>query len=456
MNRDILTIGDLTNEEIMRLFQLADSYLATRSTVERPYRISSKCAESSDIAKGFSLSTLFYEMSTRTRLSFETSMHRMGGEVTSFGDPSRTSVGKGETLADTVRVMENYADLIVLRHPSEGAARVAAEFSNYPVINAGDGSHEHPTQTLCDLYTLYREKGALGGLRVLILGDLKNGRTVHSLVFGLARFGAAIVTMSGKGLNLPDHVSRRLKEEFGTDAMPLDELRKHEPSLPNFDVVYSTPFFPHQPALFTGTGDSKLQVKIELVRQIVSRLDVLYVTRLQSERMAERAEGKTSAKKYPVVDKKFLREDAYHDAKVMHPLPRVNELAYELDKDPRGTYFKQAGYAVPIRMALIASLLKLKGAETTLNERGPNPSYQEYPHSTRIKCANEKCITNSKEEHGQIKQRFWIIRERPALLLRCDYCDNERSHQEPEASLSRKARSVSKKSSQQEVLGLSK
>src|SRR5579863_8530881 len=211
--RDINSINDLENAEIEDIFALADEYSKTMATAESAHRIRGRRND----AEAYILATLFYEPSTRTRFSFESAMLRLGGQVLASSDPATTSAAKGESLADTVRIIENYADLIVLRHPCEGAARAAAQYVDIPVINGGDGSHEHPTQTLCDLYTLRSERKSIKGLNVLLIGDLKNGRTVHSLVFGLARFGANIITMPAEGLELPAEVHNRLRHEFHCD-----------------------------------------------------------------------------------------------------------------------------------------------------------------------------------------------------------------------------------------------
>jgi aspartate carbamoyltransferase catalytic subunit len=193
--RSLISIADLTNEEIEEIFSLADA--ADRLRAERP-------------AAGQIMATLFYEPSTRTRLSFESAMQRLGGSVISCSDMKASSTAKGETVADTAKVVSSYADILVVRHNWDGAVQAMAEHADVPVINAGDGGHEHPTQTLCDLYTLRQEKGDLKGLTVVVCGDLKNGRTIHSLVFALARFGAHVVTLAAGGMELPQYVIERL------------------------------------------------------------------------------------------------------------------------------------------------------------------------------------------------------------------------------------------------------
>src|SRR5258707_5244053 len=213
---DVVSIEDLDTSEIERVFTLADEFV---EALEGGGQITT--------ASGLVMATLFYEPATRTRLSFESAMHRLGGAVISSADMHSSSASKGESLADTVRVVSSYADMIVVRHPYDGAARVASDYSPVPVINAGDGSREHPTQTLCDLYVLRRKKGRLRGLTVAICGDLKFGRTVHSLIYALARFGANIVMVPFGGMAVPDYVLERIAAESkdGLSTVTLEELR---------------------------------------------------------------------------------------------------------------------------------------------------------------------------------------------------------------------------------------
>ena len=295
-----------------------------------------------DTCRGLIMASLFFEPSTRTRLSFETAMLRLGGQLVSAVDVGATSLAKGETLADMARVVGGYADIVVMRHPWDGAARVVAEYAGVPVINAGDGGHEHPTQTLCDLFTLQRERGTLQGVRIALWGDLKYGRTVHSLAYALARFGATILFRPAPGLGIPDHVVRKLTTEYGGELRRYGTADQSETGgLFSLDAIYVTPSTPHQLAMM---ADVSLQVELE------KGVDAIYVTRLQRERRdATRGEGDVK-KEYPVVDKKLLKEKTYRDSLVMHPLPRVDELAYELDADPRSMYFKQAARGVPVRM----------------------------------------------------------------------------------------------------------
>src|SRR6266446_7925657 len=208
--RHIISINDLSDQDIEAIFHLAQSYLNELPDLHFPYRI----GRSAKDASNFILASLFYEPSTRTRLSFESAMLRLGGENITSADPNTSSAAKGESLADSVRVISNYADIIVIRHPKDGAARLAAEYSAVPVINGGDGSHEHPTQTLCDLFTLKQKHKSIKNLKVAISGDLKGSRTIHSFVYALGRFSATIEPLPAPGMELPAHVDRRLREEF--------------------------------------------------------------------------------------------------------------------------------------------------------------------------------------------------------------------------------------------------
>lgn len=414
MLRDVVTIDDLTEDEILGIFELAEHFLKTQGTPDRPWRIQGR----NSLAENHILATFFYETSTRTRLSFESAMLHLGGQYLSSADPKTTSTAKGETIADTVRVVENYADLIVMRHPHEGAVRVAAEYSSIPVINAGDGGHEHPTQTLCDLFTLRREKGTLKDLNVMLFGDLKHGRTVHSLVYGLARFGARIIPVAGEGLGLPPHVVRRLQRDYDCVPVPREEISESDRGDVPLDVVYVTPDKPHQPSLFTNLEDGPTPPR--LPPHAFSRIDACYVTRLQKERQAENA----PVSPYAVVDKQFFKDRHFRDSKVMHPLPRVGELGYDMDTDERAVYFKQASYGVPVRMALIAALLELKPG--LLRGAPPQKKHPIYGRGN-IHCDNSQCITAQESEKRYLKPRFWIVAEDNELFLRCVYCEHEQT-----------------------------
>src|SRR5436305_3163405 len=243
--RHIVSINDLTDREIETVFDVAQSFLRELPDSRVPYRI----GRSTKIASDCILASLFYEPSTRTRLSFESAMLRLGGEVITSADPATSSAAKGESLADSVRVIANYADILVIRHPRDGAARLAAEYSPIPVINGGDGSHEHPTQTLCDLFLLKKKNKRIKNLKVAISGDLRGSRTIHSFVYALARFGATIMPMAAKGMELPDHVDRRLREEFRCQMVSAKKGKGEDSSL---DALYVTPEEPHQQSLFSG------------------------------------------------------------------------------------------------------------------------------------------------------------------------------------------------------------
>ncbi len=267
----------------------------------------------SDLLSGKLLATLFYEPSTRTRLSFETAMKRLGGEVIDLGALEASSVAKGETLADTIRVIGNYADAIVLRHPREGAARMAAEYSKVPIINAGDGAGHHPTQTLLDLYTIMRESN-LSGLKIAIVGDLKYGRTVHSLAYALSLYHADMTLISPKQLEMPDTIKKDLKK---------------------------------QGAIITETS------KIE---DVIGDVDVLYITRIQKERFPDPAEYQKVAGSYRITEE--LLKSARDNLIIMHPLPRVDEIDPAVDRTRYARYFEQSFYGVPVRMALLAMAME--------------------------------------------------------------------------------------------------
>ena len=401
---DVVSIEDLETSDIERIFALADGFA---ERLERGEQITT--------AAGLIMATLFYEPSTRTRLSFESSMHRLGGAVISSADMQASSAAKGESLADTVRVVAGYADLIVLRHPHDGAARVAAEYAPCPVLNAGDGSREHPTQTLCDLYILRKKKGHLKGLTVALCGDLKFGRTVHSLIYALARFGANIVAVPTSGMDVPDYVLERLAAErnYSFSTVTMDELKSLAGGL---DALYLTPSAPHQMALFTG--DAALQ-KIPM-GEPPAALDAFYVTRLQKERMSGKEAG---AADYVRFDARALRTSKTHEAVVMHPLPRTSELAYELDADPRAVYFEQAAAGVPVRMALIAWLMEKAAAASTSPHATAEPI--RFKAEAPPRCSNLNCITRF--EGAYLLPRFTLGRsvDSTVLALKCGFCERE-------------------------------
>ena len=340
IRRDFISIRDLSNTAILGLFDLAAEFAAS-------------ARQRMTLAHDAIMAALFYEPSTRTRMSFEAAMLRLGGQVITMADPGASSAAKGETLADTVRIVEGYADVIVLRHPREGAAQMSAELVEAPVINAGDGAREHPTQTLLDLYTIFAEKGRLRGVTVALCGDLKYGRTVHSLVQGLARFGAHMICVAPRGLELPEQFRRQLTTQYGVEIAQYDSLE-------------TAP---------------------------LGECDVLYVTRLQKERFMDAGEFERARSTYQVSRRTLTR--VREDAIVLHPLPRVDELDYSLDGDPRAAYFRQAAYGVPVRMALIAALLKLHSVPGFADEVNESAGeWQPLPAQQPFRCANARCITN--------------------------------------------------------------
>lgn len=295
---------DLSVEELAKVLDLANDI------EKNPEKYAHKC-------EGKILATLFYEPSTRTRLSFESAMLRLGGKVLGFSSADSSSAAKGESVADTIRVVSGYADICAMRHPKEGAPLVASMASQIPVINAGDGGHQHPTQTLTDLLTIRSMKGRLDHITIGLCGDLKFGRTVHSLIEALVRYeGVKFVLISPEELRIPDYIRDDVLKASG-----------HE---------------------FT---------EVERLEEALPQLDLLYMTRVQKERFFNE-EDYVRMKDFYILDKAKM-ELARPDMLVLHPLPRVNEIAVEVDKDPRAAYFKQAQYGVYVRMALMLSLLGL-------------------------------------------------------------------------------------------------
>jgi aspartate carbamoyltransferase catalytic subunit len=297
--RHLTDPNDFSLEDFKQVFDLADKMVEDRDAF-------------GSICKGKILGTLFYEPSTRTRLSFESAMLRLGGTVLGFSDASTSSVSKGESIADTIRVLDTYADILVMRHPKEGAPMLAAEYSRVPLINGGDGGHQHPSQTLTDLLTIRRLKGKLDNLTVAICGDLKFGRTVHSLVSTLARYSAnKFVFISPAELKFPEHLKEILIEKYNIE-------------------IYET----------------------ESLDEVINQVDILYMTRIQKERFFNEADYMRLKDSYILTRSKLL--NAKPDMLVMHPLPRVNEIAYDVDEDQRAAYFKQAELGIYARMALMA------------------------------------------------------------------------------------------------------
>lgn len=294
----------------------------------------------SNACKGKVLATLFYEPSTRTQMSFQTAMLRLGGSLVGFDNPQNSSVSKGENMADTIRIVSNYVDAIVMRHPNEGAALAAGQYTDKVLINAGDGGHFHPTQTLLDIVTIKQEFGKLDNLVIGVCGDLKNGRTVHSLI------------------NLLTHYSNISFYLISTEELKLPDLFKEQ--------IESSGCCYHE---------------VVSIEECIKNIDVLYMTRIQKERFASE-ELYLSQKNTYILDKKKL-ESAKSSLVIMHPLPRVDEIAMEIDDDPRARYFKQAEYGMYARMALILTLLKEKRSKNVLKDT-----------SCSSRCRNPNCITN--------------------------------------------------------------
>lgn len=351
--RHLIDPLDFTQQEITTLLDLAD-------------RIHDDPAAYQDVATHKKLATLFYEPSTRTQMSFQTAMLRLGGRLIGFDNPANSSVSKGETLKDTTKIVSGYADILVMRHPVAGAAKAAALSADCPVINAGDSGHLHPTQTLTDLLTLQCEKGRLDHLTIGLCGDLINGRTVHSLLKAMSCFeGNHFILISTPELGLPSYV----KDILNASNCDFEEVSSLEEVLP--------------------------------------KLDVLYMTRIQQERFASREEYLAQKDTYILTTKKM--QAAKKDLVVLHPLPRVDEIEVALDEDPRAMYFKQAKYGMYVRMALIITMLNLDTHTTLL--RGKT-----FPGAV---CKNPNCITHTET---YLPKSFISLGN---SLLECEFC-NER------------------------------
>lgn len=348
--RNLIDILDFSVEEIDKLCATANDI------IENPEMYSESC-------KGKILGTLFFEPSTRTRLSFVSAMMSLGGNVLGFSEAGSSSVSKGETLADTIRMVSVYSDIIAMRHPKEGAPIVASSVSKVPIINAGDGGHFHPTQTLTDLLTINRQKGRFNNLTIGICGDLKYGRTVHSLIAAMTRYeNVRFVLISPDELRLPDYVKEEFLSRVGADYTEIASLE-----------------------------------------EAIPMLDILYMTRIQGERFSDRAEYERLRDVY-VLNKAKL-ERAKPDLSIMHPLPRVNEIDIDVDDDPRANYFEQAANGRYIRMALILELLKRSKDEGKVSLGEDDPT---------LICKNPHCISGS--ERG-IKRLY--------KNGSCIYCDQK-------------------------------
>jgi len=306
--RHLIEPGNFSIEELDKLFTLADAIMKDPGSY-------------SEVCRGKVLATLFFEPSTRTRLSFEAAMLRLGGTTLGFAEPNASSTSKGESLADTIRTVASYVDVIAMRNPKEGAALLASQYSDVPVINAGDGGHHHPTQTLTDLLTIRTIKKTMGGLTIGLCGDLKFGRTVHSLAKAMSRYpGNRFVLISPPELEIPDYIISRVFKPAGVSFSKMLRLE---------DVI----------------GD----------------LDILYMTRVQKERFFNEQDYVRLKDSY-VLDAEKMRL-AKKDLCVLHPLPRVNEISPEVDSDPRAAYFRQVKFGMFVRMALIAELLGCEGGK---------------------------------------------------------------------------------------------
>ncbi|WP_346871229.1 aspartate carbamoyltransferase [Clostridium sp. UBA5119] len=300
--RNLIEPMDFTLEELDEIFDLADEII----------KDSRKFIHACD---GYLLTTLFYEPSTRTRFSFEAAMNRLGGSVIGFSEPNASSVAKGESIADTIRTVACYADIAVMRHPKEGAPQVAAQYSDIPVVNAGDGGHQHPTQTLTDLLTIRTLKGRLNNLTIGCCGDLKFGRTVHSLIKALSRYeNNKFVLISPEELEIPEYIKKEVLKKKNIEFK-----------------------------------------QVRTMEEAMKEIDILYMTRVQRERFFNE-EDYIKLKDTYILDNEKMNL-AKEDMIVLHPLPRVNEIAYEVDSDNRAVYFKQAKYGMYVRMALILKLL---------------------------------------------------------------------------------------------------
>ena len=358
--RSLIDIIDFSVEEL-------DDLLHTACDIsEHPEKYWDSC-------KHKKLATLFFEPSTRTRLSFEAAMYELGGEVLGFSEAGSSSASKGESVYDTAKIISCYADIMAMRHPKEGAPYVAARAATIPVINAGDGSHCHPTQTLADLLTIYRENGRLNNLTIGCCGDLKYGRTVHSLIAAMGRYeNIKVVLISPEELRLPKHVKYEVLDKYGMEYVETTSL---EEALP--------------------------------------QLDVLYMTRIQRERFDSFDEYERLKDSYVLTAEKMKL--AKESMRVLHPLPRVNEISVKVDDDPRAAYFRQALNGKYMRMALI---LKLLGEA----ERGVQMPKEVYASDVNFTCDNPRCISSTEQE---LEHKFKLV-DAEHGIYRCIYCESKK------------------------------
>ena len=356
--RHLIDIPDFSVAEIAELIAVAEDI------IKNPAKYSEAC-------RGKKLATLFFEPSTRTRLSFEAAMLELGGSVIGFSDAGSSSASKGESVADTAKVISCYADIIAMRHPKEGAPYVASQNASSPVINSGDGGHCHPTQTLTDLLTIHREKGRIDNVTVGFCGDLKFGRTVHSLIAALARYeGIKIVLISPEELRVPDYVRVDVMEKNGMDYVEITDLEAAMPEL-----------------------------------------DVLYMTRIQRERFVDVSEYERLKDSYILTPEKLTT--AKSDLAILHPLPRVNEISVKVDADPRACYFKQVLNGKYMRMALILKLL-----DAAQNDESAENDADELIGGG-LTCKNPACITTTEQELEQL----FRVSDAESGVCRCIYCE---------------------------------
>ncbi len=358
--RSLIDITDFSAQELQQLLDTACDISAN------PQNYSDRC-------RGKKLATLFFEPSTRTRLSFEAAMYELGGNVIGFSEASSSSASKGESMADTAKILSCYADIIAIRHPLAGAPYVAARNASIPVINAGDGSHCHPTQTLADLLTIYREHGHFDGLTVGCCGDLKYGRTVHSLLSALTRYdNVKVVLIAPEELRLPNYMKYEVLDKHGMEYVEVSSLEEAIPSL-----------------------------------------DVLYMTRIQRERFDDPAVYERVKDSYVLTAEKM--EKAKPTMRVLHPLPRVNEISVAVDSDPRAAYFRQALNGKYMRMALILKLLEEA-------QQGKQMEPETDVVTDVLYCDNPKCITATEQE---LKHVFKCVSPENGVY-RCIYCEGKK------------------------------
>lgn len=359
--RHLIEINELTIEEIDELIKVA------KDIMQFPEKYWEKC-------KHKKLATLFFEPSTRTRLSFESAMMELGGNVIGFSSAQSSSTAKGESVSDTIRTVGCYADIIAMRHPKEGAPLVASLKSTVPIINAGDGGHHHPTQTLTDLLTISCEKNRLDNLTIGLCGDLKFGRTVHSLISAMSRYkNIKFILISPDELKIPEYIKEQVLEKNKIEYIETNDLEEY-----------------------------------------MNELDILYMTRVQRERFSSEEEYLRLKDSYILNNQKLI--NAKEDLCIMHPLPRVNEISTEIDDDPRAAYFRQVRYGKYIRMALILKLLDEKNKNTSIKKN----DNKENKLINKITCKNPNCITSIEQELDQI----FIQTDEKKDIYRCKYCEH--------------------------------